>query len=93
MSSIFLNEMQRNMEEDAALTIERPRQSLEEDRSPEQEDMTLEQEFMAIDQEDMPLQEDMMIEMEEIDNVQPTEEMDFMFDGLLEAIKRRINKE
>ena len=95
MSSVFLNEMQRNMDEDAALTIQRSRQSLQEDRTPEeefmeieqediQENMTPEQEFMAIEQEDM------IIETEQLQ--EDTDET-FFFDGLLEALKRKIKKE
>ena len=39
MSSVFMNEMQRNMVEDAALTEQRPRQSPQEDRSPDEDIM------------------------------------------------------
>ncbi len=90
MSTVFLNEMQRNMDEDAALTEQRSRQGFQEDRSPEQEDMMLETEDRAFEQEDISLQEDMMMETEEFE--EETEE-NFLFDGLLAAIKRRMSKE
>ncbi len=48
MSSVFLNGMERNLEEDAALTEQRPRQSFQEDRSPD-EDMMMETEQVEQD--------------------------------------------
>ncbi len=69
MSSVFMSDMQRNLEEDAALTVQRPRQSLQEDRSPD---------------------DDVMMSVEDGDQFQQTDEIDFMFDGLLEALKRRL---
>ncbi len=84
MSSVFLKEMKRNMDEDAALTQQSDRQEMQEDRTPETE-------FMPIEQEDSSLQEDMMMDTQPVE--QPDGDMDFMFDGLLEALKRRSSKE
>ena len=92
MSSVFLKEIQRNMDEDAKLTEQRPRQFLQEDRSSEQEDMTPEQELMPIETEDKAFeQEDMMMETDFQE--EPEGDMNFIFDGLLEAMRRRSSKE
>lgn len=62
MSSVFMNQMQDDLAEDAALTEQRPRQSFAEDRTPDE----------AMDSQ-----------------TESGQDTDFIFDGLLEAIKRR----
>lgn len=77
------------MDEDAALTEQSPRQSLQEDRTPETEFMAIEQEDISL-QEDIPIEpQDMMLEIEDVDDIQSNGDMNFIFDGLLEAMRRR----
>ena len=71
MSQLFLNDTKRSLEEDAALTEQRPRQSFQEDRSPD---------------------EDVMMDIE-TDESEQRDDVGFMFQGLVEAIKRRLTNE
>ena len=86
------------MDGDAALTEQLPRHELQEDRSPGQQDMMMETEDRSFEREDVSLQEDRSFEQEDMmmeieDQEQSNGDMNFMFDGLLAAIKRRIGKE
>ena len=82
MSSVFLNDMKRKLDEDEALTQLRHRQSLQEDRSSEQEFMPIETEDKAFEREDMMMETEVFQE-------EPEGDMNFIFDGLLEAMRRR----
>ena len=69
MSSVFMKDMKEDLAEDAALTVQSPRQPMAEDRTPD----------------DM-----MMSTEEEVNELEPQPDgMNFFFDGMLEALKRR----
>ncbi len=70
MSSVFMQDMKEDLAEDAALTVQSPRQPMQEDRSPNEGVM--------------------MNAVEEADEFEPqTGDMDFIFDGMIEALRRR----